>query len=84
METKSDNFGDGEQLEAKEYFSSRSGDAVEEDNNEEETEVIKRKISSHSLYDLLVDTHLDCLKVFILLYNPIYMNLLELFYYPIT
>lgn len=79
METKSDNFGDGDHLEAKEYCSSRSGDAVEE-----ETEVIKRQISSHSLYDLLVDTHFDCLKVFILLYNPIYMNLLELFYYPIT
>ncbi|OIT39595.1 PREDICTED: homeobox protein knotted-1-like 1 [Nicotiana attenuata] len=63
METKSDNFTDGEHLEAKEYCSSRSGDAVEEDNNEEETEVIKRQISSHSLYDLLVDTHFDCLKV---------------------
>ncbi|CAN4100605.1 unnamed protein product [Withania somnifera] len=60
METKSDTFIDGEEEEKEYYSSSRSGDAVEEDNNEEEE--IKRKISCHSLYDLLVETHLDCLK----------------------
>ncbi|PHT28850.1 hypothetical protein CQW23_31528 [Capsicum baccatum] len=58
METKSDMFKDGEEEEKD--CSSRSGDSVEEDNDEEE---IKRKISCHSLYDLLVETHLDCLKV---------------------
>ncbi|KAK4375780.1 hypothetical protein RND71_006457 [Anisodus tanguticus] len=58
METKSDNFKDGE-VENEYYCSFRSGDAVEEDNEEE----LKRKISCHSLYDLLVETHLDCLKV---------------------
>lgn len=59
METKSNMFKDGEEEEKD--CSSRSGDSVEEDNDEEE---IKRKISCHSLYDLLVETHLDCLKVF--------------------
>ncbi|KAM3322489.1 homeobox protein knotted-1-like 8 isoform X1 [Capsicum chacoense] len=57
METKSDMFKDGEEEEKD--CSSRSGDSVEEDNDEEE---IKRKICCHSLYDLLVETHLDCLK----------------------
>ncbi|XP_059302592.1 homeobox protein knotted-1-like 8 isoform X1 [Lycium ferocissimum] len=57
METKSDNFKDGEE-EKGYYCSFRSGESVKEDNEEE----IKRKISCHSLYDLLVETHLDCLK----------------------
>ncbi|CAN4099146.1 unnamed protein product [Withania somnifera] len=60
METKIDTSKDGEEGEKKYYCSSRSGDAIEEDNEEEE---IKRKISCHSLYDQLVETHLDCLKV---------------------
>ncbi|MCD7453452.1 Fused compound leaf [Datura stramonium] len=51
MDTKSDNI-------------SKHGDAVlQQHNEEEEEEEIKRKISCHSLYDLLVQTHLDCLKV---------------------
>ncbi|XP_055831669.1 homeobox protein knotted-1-like 6 isoform X2 [Solanum dulcamara] len=57
METKSDSFKDGEEEKKEYYCSSRSGlDSVEE-------EEIKRKICCHSLYDLLVETHLDCLKV---------------------
>ncbi|KAK7364140.1 hypothetical protein VNO80_12568 [Phaseolus coccineus] len=37
----------------------------EEDDDEEENnnEILKRRISSHPLYGLLVEAHLDCLKV---------------------
>ncbi|CAJ1952125.1 unnamed protein product [Sphenostylis stenocarpa] len=38
----------------------------EDDDDEEEeenNEILKRRISSHPLYGLLVETHLDCLKV---------------------
>lgn len=31
---------------------------------EENNEILKRRISTHPLYELLVETHLDCLKVF--------------------
>ncbi|XP_049410896.1 homeobox protein knotted-1-like 6 isoform X1 [Solanum stenotomum] len=58
METKSDNFKDGDDQEINDYYcSSRSGvlDSLED-------EEIKRKICCHSLYGLLVQTHLDCLK----------------------
>jgi len=59
METKSDNFKDGDEEKNDYYCSSRSGvlDSLED-------EEIKRKICCHSLYGLLVQTHLDCLKVF--------------------
>ncbi|KAM7250938.1 hypothetical protein ACFE04_022821 [Oxalis oulophora] len=30
---------------------------------QQEYEILKRRISSHPLYDLLVENHLDCLKV---------------------
>ncbi|XP_050219811.1 homeobox protein rough sheath 1 [Mercurialis annua] len=30
---------------------------------EDEAEVLKKRISSHPLYDLLVQTHMDCLKI---------------------
>ncbi|NP_001278852.1 homeobox protein knotted-1-like 1-like [Solanum tuberosum] len=58
METKSDNFKDGDEEKNDYYCSSRSGvlDSLED-------EEIKRKICCHSLYGLLVQTHLDCLKV---------------------
>jgi len=37
----------------------------EDDDEEEEknNEILKRRISSHPLYGLLVEAHLDCLKV---------------------
>ncbi|CAL0323929.1 unnamed protein product [Lupinus luteus] len=33
------------------------------DQEEENNEILKRRISSHPLYGLLVETHLECLKV---------------------
>ncbi|KAK7314675.1 hypothetical protein VNO77_33202 [Canavalia gladiata] len=35
----------------------------EEEEHEENNEILKRRISSHPLYGLLVEAHLDCLKV---------------------
>ncbi|CAL0332575.1 unnamed protein product [Lupinus luteus] len=37
----------------------QEGDQEEEENNE----ILKRRISNHPLYGLLVETHLECLKV---------------------
>ncbi|KAK9278186.1 hypothetical protein L1049_027746 [Liquidambar formosana] len=39
------------------------GEGTLEEEDEEEMEILKRRISSHPLYGLLVDSHLDCLKV---------------------
>lgn len=39
-------------------------DLEEEEDDEENNEILKRRISNHPLYGLLVETHLDCLKVF--------------------
>lgn len=36
-----------------------------DDEEEEEEDSLKKKIASHALYGLLVDTHIDCLKVFL-------------------
>ena len=36
----------------------------EEEEEEENNEILKRRISNHPLYGLLVEAHLDCLKVF--------------------
>lgn len=38
------------------------GDIVEE---EEEEQVLKRRIAGHPLYGLLLENHTDCLKVYI-------------------
>lgn len=38
-------------------------DLEEEEDDEENNEILKRRISNHPLYGLLVETHLDCLKV---------------------
>lgn len=35
----------------------------EGDDEEENNEILKRRISNHPLYGLLVEAHLDCLKV---------------------
>ncbi|XP_020201887.2 homeobox protein knotted-1-like 1 isoform X2 [Cajanus cajan] len=35
----------------------------EDDDEEENNEILKRRISNHPLYGLLVEAHLDCLKV---------------------
>ncbi|KAK3224632.1 hypothetical protein Dsin_004494 [Dipteronia sinensis] len=36
---------------------------VEEEEEEENNEALKRRISTHPLYNLLLDNHMDCLKV---------------------
>ncbi|XP_015078699.1 protein KNATM [Solanum pennellii] len=60
METKSsENFKDEEQKNHYYYSNSTSAGLL----NSLEDEEIKRKICCHSLYGLLVQTHLDCLKV---------------------
>ncbi|KAL2626149.1 hypothetical protein AAZV13_07G094400 [Glycine max] len=38
-------------------------DNEEEEEEEENNEILKRRISNHPLYGLLVEAHLDCLKV---------------------
>lgn len=38
-------------------------DEEEEEEEEKNNEILKRRISSHPLYGLLVEAHLDCLKV---------------------
>ncbi|XP_014494790.1 homeobox protein knotted-1-like 1 [Vigna radiata var. radiata] len=38
-------------------------DDEEEEEEEKNNEILKRRISSHPLYGLLVEAHLDCLKV---------------------
>jgi len=35
----------------------------EEEAEEQNSEILKRRISSHPLYGLLLEAHLDCLKV---------------------
>ena len=40
-------------------------DNEEEEEEEENNEILKRRISNHPLYGLLVEAHLDCLKVLI-------------------
>lgn len=41
------------------------------DVEEEDVETLKRRISSHPLYGLLIQTHLNCLKVSIYMHLPI-------------
>ncbi|KAL5760861.1 hypothetical protein ACOSP7_019366 [Xanthoceras sorbifolium] len=36
---------------------------VDDVDDEEDEEILKRRISSHPLYGLLIETHLNCLKV---------------------
>lgn len=61
METKStENCKDEEQKNHYYYSNSTSPGLLSSLEDEE----IKRKICCHSLYGLLVQTHLDCLKVF--------------------
>ena len=37
----------------------------EQEDYDEKDEILKRRISSHPLYQLLVEAHLECLKVYI-------------------
>ena len=61
MESKrnsaSENYQEEEELELEE-------EQEEGDDEEENNEILKRRISSHPLYGLLVEAHLECLKVF--------------------
>nr|GLL42167.1 homeobox protein knotted-1-like 2 isoform X1 [Ipomoea trifida]GME05216.1 homeobox protein knotted-1-like 1 [Ipomoea batatas] len=38
-------------------------DDIDDDDEEENEDSLKKKIASHALYGLLVDTHIDCLKL---------------------
>ena len=42
----------------------KEGGVHEHDHQEENDEILKTRISNHPLYELLVQAHLDCLKVF--------------------
>ncbi|XP_019189435.1 PREDICTED: homeobox protein knotted-1-like 2 isoform X2 [Ipomoea nil] len=38
-------------------------DDIDIDDDDEDEDSLKKKIASHALYGLLVDTHIDCLKI---------------------
>lgn len=47
-----------------------------EENQDDDDQTLKTRISAHPLYGLLVETHLDCLKVRIYLYLSVSLQIL--------
>ncbi|XP_004512773.1 homeotic protein knotted-1-like [Cicer arietinum] len=64
MESKRNSFDDGDnkykEHQQQEFEQEQEGGVHPE---EENNEILKRRISSHPLYQFLVEAHLDCLKV---------------------
>ncbi|WJX67177.1 Homeobox protein knotted-1-like, variant 2 [Trifolium repens] len=66
MESKMNSFVDDEKYKQDDQdleLEQEVGGGHEHDHQEENSEILKTRISNHPLYELLVEAHLDCLKV---------------------
>jgi hypothetical protein len=66
MESEMNSFVDDEKYKQDDQdleLEQEVGGGHEHDHQEENSEILKTRISNHPLYELLVEAHLDCLKV---------------------
>lgn len=62
METDRDRDGDGGEKEKREERDAAAAVVAQEDQDEE---ILKKRISRHPLFRLLIENHLNCLKVYL-------------------